>query len=322
MTTLPEIRTLFPSIEPFSSGTLKVSNIHTLYYEEVGTPDGIPVVYLHGGPGVGAQPLYRLLFDPQKFHAIIFSQRGSSKSSPLGELVQNDTWELIEDIEKLRKHLQIERWFLMGGSWGSTLGLLYAVHHPKRVSGLILRGIFLGRQAELDWLYKRGTSAIYPEDWQVFNSYIPQEERSDLVKAYFKRLTGPDPSVQLEYAKAWNAWEDAAIRLIPKPPLPSTDEDIISFARIECHFMLNHLFFPHEDYLTSNLHKLKNIPIWVAHGRYDMICPVENAVELKQILPHVQLHIIPDAGHSVSEPGITSSLITGIENFAELYWKI
>jgi proline iminopeptidase len=313
---MTELQPLYPAIEPYNSGYLKVSDLHTLFYEEVGNPDGIPVVFLHGGPGVGLVPRFRQFFDPDRFHAVLFAQRGANQSLPCGELNENNTWEIKDDIEKLREHLKIERWFVFGGSWGSTLGLIYAIHHPERVMGLVLRGIFLGRQQELDWLYIKGASLVFPEAWERFRSMIPPAERSDLVKAYYQRLTSSDRGTQLTYAKAWCAWEDDIIRLIPKPPVPSEEEKLIAYARIECHFMVNHLFFPRDDYLISELQKIRNIPCWITQGRYDMVCPAMSAYDLSRLLPAAELHLIPDAGHSIYEPGITSSLIEGIEELA------
>lgn len=314
------MRERYPAIEPFRTGFLQVSDLHQLYYEEVGNPAGIPVVFLHGGPGVGAQTLYRTYFDPQRFHAVIFSQRGAPKSLPLGELEENNTWLVMEDIEKLRAHLGIQRWFVFGGSWGSTLALTYAIHHPDRIAGLVLRGIFLGQQSELDWLYKDGACRIFPEEWEKYITPIPENERTDLVKAYYSRLTSQDYATRLKYAISWGDWEDNIIRLLPRTPSPDTDENTIAYARIECHYMFHKLFFPRGTYLLDNLDKIQKIPVWVAQGRYDIICPAITAVELERRLPGVILNIIPDAGHSIAEPGIASSLIEGIETFADRYW--
>ena len=219
------MRELYSPIEPFNSGNLSVSEIHTLYFEEVGNPDGIPVIFLHGGPGVGAQPAFRRFFNPQLFRVIIFSQRGAPKSLPLGELHENDTWNVMEDIEKLRKHLDIKSWFIFGGSWCSTLAITYAIHHPKQVAGLVMRGIFLGAQGELDWLYKDGASRFYPVEWDHFIDPIPVEEREDLVTAYYRRLTSSNHQTRLDYARSWCAWEDSIIRLIPRPPKEDEDEN-------------------------------------------------------------------------------------------------
>jgi proline iminopeptidase len=310
----------YPPIEPFNTGQLPVSNIHRLYFEEVGNPGGIPVVFLHGGPGVGAQTVYRTFFDPARFRAIIFSQRGAPKSHPLGELEENDTWTVMEDIEKLRIYLGIDRWFIFGGSWGSTLALTYAIHHPDRAAGLVMRGIFLGAQSELDWLYKDGASRIYPDEWEEFINPIPVEEQDDLVGAYYRRLTSLDHEIRLQYARHWCAWEDSIIRLIPRPPKEDEDEDIIAFACIECHYMVNKLFFSSDTYLLDNLSRISNLPMWISQGRYDVICPAVTAFKLSRAVSNCVLNIIPDAGHSILEPGIASSLIEGVEFLAEKYW--
>lgn len=314
------MRERFPAIEPNFFATLSVSPTHTLYYEETGNPDGIPVVFLHGGPGVGAQPAFRTFFDPHHFRIIIFSQRGAPKSIPLGELAENDTWQVMEDIERLRLHLGIERWFVFGGSWGSTLALTYAIHHPERAAGLVLRGIFLGSQSELDWMYRDGASRIYPEEWGRFVSPIPPAERDDLIRAYYSRLTSTDFATRLVYARAWCTWEDSIIRLIPRHPKEEEDDNIIAFARIECHYMINRLFFPTDSYLLDHLEPVRHIPVWIAQGRYDIICPVVAAIELSRRLSNCRLNIIPDAGHSIIEPGIASCLIEGIETLANEYW--
>ena len=313
---MAELRTLFPPIEPFQSGFLKVSDLHTLAYEQVGNPNGIPVVFLHGGPGVGAQTIYRRYFDPEKFRVVIFSQRGSGKSTPLGELRENTTWDLVEDIERLRTVLGIKRWFVFGGSWGSTLGLTYAARYPNRVRGLVLRGIFLGNRSEHDWLYKDGASRIFPEAWNRYISHIPPAERIDLAAAYYKRMTSENPETRLEAANAWYDWEEDIIRLIPRQTARMEDDELLAFATIECHYMVNHLFFPEENYLIKELTKIPQIPCWIAQGRYDVICPAVSALELARVLPKAELHIIPDAGHSITEPGIVDSLIEGMESFS------
>jgi proline iminopeptidase len=307
------LRTLFPPIEPYTSGNLKVSEIHTLAFEECGNPAGTPVVFLHGGPGVGTHPIFRGYFDPARFRVILFSQRGCGKSTPNAEIKENDTWALVEDIEKLRIHLKIDRWYLFGGSWGSTLALTYAVSHSDRVLGMVLRGIFLGNQWELDWLYKNGASRIYPENWEKFISVIPTEERKDLVSAYYKRLTSTDRSIQLKFANTWCDWENSIIRLIPIEIPPLTDEETLALARLECHYMVNHLFFPEEGWLLKKIPAIRQIPCWIAQGRYDIICPPGAAFDLVQALPQTKLELIRDAGHSIKEPGIIDSLIRGME---------
>jgi len=316
---MTERRALFPSIEPYKTGWLQVSALHTLYYEEVGNPEGIPVVFLHGGPGVGAQPLYRRYFDPWRFRIINFSQRGAGKSSPSGELRQNDTWELVKDIEKLRQAAGIERWFVFGGSWGSTLALIYAQQYPARVRGLVLRGIFLGTRSEHDWLYVDGASHIHPESWLRFLNFIPPEERANLPAAYNKRLTSTQRELQMEAAGHWNDWEDSLISLLPRDAPRMAADELLAFARIECHYMVNDLFLPEDNYLLENAYKIAHMPCWIAQGRYDIICPVVSAYNLSQRLPGAELHIVPDAGHAISEPGIVDCLMTGIESLADRF---
>jgi proline iminopeptidase len=316
---MSELQSLYPKIEPYQTGWLKVSDMHTLYYEDVGNSDGIPVVFLHGGPGVGAQPIYRRYFDPKRFHAVIFSQRGAGKSTPSGELRQNDTWELVKDIELLREELGIERWFVFGGSWGSTLALTYAQQYPDRVRGLVLRGIYLGRHSEQQWLYVDGASRIFPEAWQRFIDFIPPEERINLPGAYYKRLTSNRREEQLAAANHWYDWEEDIVRLLPREVTRMAEDELLAFARIECHYMVNNLFLPEDNYLLNNITKIADIPCWIAQGRYDIICPVVTAYDLEKALPKAELNIVPDAGHSITEPGIVDCLIRGIESLAERY---
>jgi proline iminopeptidase len=316
-----DLRRRFPLVEPNAIHHLAVSPLHTLYIEEIGNPQGMPVVFLHGGPGIGTLPHYRQLFDPEKFHVFLYSQRGAYPSTPVGELHENDTWYLVEDLDKIRRHFGIEQWVVFGGSWGSTLALTYAIRHPERAAGLVLRGIFLGAQSELDWMYRDGASRIYPEEWERFLAPIPLSERGDLVSAYYSRLTSANYATRLEYARAWCTWENSIIRLIPRPPKEEEDDNIIAFARIECHYMINRLFFPSDSYLLDHLEPVSHIPVWIAQGRYDIICPVVAALELSRRLANCRLNIIPDAGHSIIEPGIASSLIEGIETLADQYWS-
>ena len=316
---MAEKRVLFPKIEPYNSGMLRVSDLHTLYYEEVGNPQGIPVIFLHGGPGVGAQAIFRRFFDPQRFRVINFSQRGAGKSTPSGELRENDTWNLVGDIEQIRHSLGIERWFVFGGSWGSTLALTYAQTHPDRVRGLVLRGIYLGTQTEYNWMYTEGASHIFPEYWQRFIEFIPPAERVDLPAAYYRRLTSTQADVQLSAANHWYDWEDSIIRLLPRETTRMTDEDLLSFARIECHFIVNKLFFSEDDYLINNIQKIRHIPSWIAQGRYDICCPMSTALRLSQQMPNAYLDIVPDAGHAIAEPGLVDSLIRGMESLADRY---
>lgn len=316
---MSERKPLYPPIEPYNTGTLPVSALHTLAYEEVGNPNGTPVVFLHGGPGVGALPIFRRFFDPQRFRVIIYSQRGCGDSTPLGELRENTTWDLVEDMEKLRTALGIARWFVFGGSWGSTLALCYAIKHPNRVRGLVLRGIYLGTKREHDWMYVDGSSRIFPEAWERFLSHLPQEERHDPVSAYYQRLTSSDWNTQMEAANYWYDWEDSIVRLIPRQTNRMDDAHLVAFARIECAYIYNNLFLPDDDYLLRELENIPEVPCWITQGRYDVICPVTAALELSRVLPKSELHIIPDAGHSISEPGIVDNLIEGIESFSERY---
>ncbi len=304
----------FPPVEPSAIYHLAVSPLHTLYIEEIGNPQGQPVIFLHGGPGVGTLPYYREFFDPQRFHVFLYSQRGAYPSTPLGDVHENDTWHLVEDIEKIRQYFHVDKWIVFGGSWGSTLALTYALKHKEAVQALILRGIFLGSQRENDWLYKEGASRFFPQGWQEFLSLIPDEERGDLVAAYHRRIFDPDPHVHLPAAWAWVLWEDKLGRLIPGEPTPFTDVTALSMARIECHYMFNHLFFEDDQYLYNNVSTLADLPCHIVQGRYDMICPCETAFRLADRLPLAKLHIVPDAGHTGSEPGITSELICALND--------
>jgi proline iminopeptidase len=306
------MRNLYPPIEPFNTGTLKVSTLHTLYYEEVGNPAGKPVVFLHGGPGGGITADYRRYFDPEKWRIVLFDQRGCGRSTPFAELEENTTWHLVSDIEKLREHLGIARWAVFGGSWGSTLSLTYAVTHHSVCSELFLRGIFLLRKKEIDWFYQTGCSRIFPDLWESYLELIPVDERHDLVAAYYKRLTSVDEAVRLQAAKAWSLWEGSTSRLLFDAASAAKfgdDEFADAFARIECHYFTHKGFFEDDNFLLNSVGKLSGIPTVIVHGRYDVICPVENAWELHKAMPHADLHIIADAGHSLSEPGITSKLI-------------
>jgi proline iminopeptidase len=310
---MTQLNPRFPLIEPFAVHQLKVSDLHTLYVEEIGNPNGIPVIFLHGGPGVGTLPVYRQFFDADAFHVFLFSQRGCNPSTPLGEVRENDTWKLVEDIETIRSKFGIRRWIVFGGSWGSTLALTYALQHPEQTAALVLRGIFLGLQWEIDWLYRPGgASHFFPEAWQKLNNLIPAGERGDLVTAYHKRIFNPDPAVHGPAAWAWVTWEDSIGTLLPAAPTPFTDETALSMARIECHYMVNHLFFESDDYLLKNVNKLKDIPCHIVQGKYDMICPNETAYTLARELPQAKMHLVPDAGHASGEPGNSSELIASM----------
>lgn len=317
MTTL---RTLYDPIEPYDSGHIQVSPVHQLYYEQCGTPNGKPVVFLHGGPGAGLVPDYRRFFDPQAYRIILFEQRGSGRSIPHASLEDNTTWHLVEDIERIREEFGIEQWLVFGGSWGSTLALAYAETHPERVRGLVLRGIFLGREKEARWFYEegQGASAIFPETWEKYVAIIPESERDDLISAYYRRLTSDDEVVRFEAARMWSLWEASALKLIPDQNLIdefTEPETAIAIARIECHYFINNCFFEADNYLIENVDRIRHIPAVIVHGRYDIICPFLSAWELHRAWPEASLEIIPDAGHSVKEPGICDALVRATDSF-------
>lgn len=312
------MKTLYPEIEPFDTGMLKVSDIHDIYFERIGNPDGIPVVFLHGGPGGGLIPMYRRFFDPKAYHVVLFDQRGSGQSTPHAELRENTTWDLIDDIERLRERFGVEKWLVFGGSWGSTLSLAYAETHPDRCLGLILRGIFLTRRKELEWFYQKGASEIFPDFWERYRDEIPEAERGDFMTAYYKRLTSDDEKTRLSAARAWSVWEGSTSKLFPSEDLMNHwegEQEALSLARIECHYFMNNSFFPSENYLIENVDKIRHIPTVIVQGRYDVVCPATSAWDLHKAFPEADLQIIQDAGHSISEPGITSALVAAIDKF-------
>lgn len=314
------MRTLYPEIEPYDSNHFRVSARHQIYYEQCGNPQGKPVVFLHGGPGAGLVPDYRRFFDPEAYRVILFEQRGAGRSLPHASLDDNTTWHLVEDIEQLRQHFGVEQWLVFGGSWGSTLALAYAERHPERVSALVLRGIFLGRLKEIRWLYEdsHGASAMMPDKWEDYLRIIPESERGDLIRAYYRRLTSTDKTLRMEAARAWSIWEASALKLLPNQKLIadfSEPEKAIALARIECHYFMNNCFFDTDNYLLENVHRIRNIPAVIVHGRYDIICPFRNAWDLYRAWPEATLNIIADAGHSVTEPGIADALVTATDGF-------
>ena len=315
------MRDLYPPIEPYNQGELKVSELHTIHYEESGNPAGKPVVFLHGGPGGGITPMYRQYFDPQQWRIIIFDQRGCGQSTPYAELKENTTWDLVSDIEKLRQHLDIDKWAIFGGSWGSTLALTYSQTHPDSCKSLILRGIFMLRTSEINWFYQEGASYIYPDAWQEYLKPIPVEERGDLLAAFYKRLTSEDKAVRLEAARAWSVWEASTSKLIPSTASKQRfgmAEFAEAFARIECHYFVNKGFFERENLLLENIDRIRHLPGVIVQGRYDVVCPMKTAWELHQIWPEAEFIVIPNAGHSVSEPGIKDALIEATDRFAAL----
>lgn len=315
------MREFYPAIEPSNKGMLKVSDIHTLYWEECGNPQGKPVVFLHGGPGGGVAPDHRRFFDPKAYRIILFDQRGSGRSTPCAELRENSTWDLVKDIETVREMLKIDKWVVFGGSWGSTLALTYAITHPERVKALVLRGIFLCRPSEIKWFYQEGASNIFPDVWDEYLKPIPQNERHDLVAAYYKRLTHENADVRLEAAKAWSKWEAATSRLIVDPKAVDEFDDpeyALSFARIECHYFTNNAFFKTNNWILENVDKIRHIPGVIVQGRYDVVCPATSAWELHKAWPEAKFTIIPDSGHAAAEPGTRSALIEATDSFKNL----
>ena len=314
----PPIRSLYPEIEPFDSALLKVSALHTLYYEQSGNPNGKPVVFLHGGPGGGTSPKCRRFFDPAIYRIVLFDQRGCGKSTPHAELTDNTTWDLVADIERLRGHLAIDRWQVFGGSWGSTLALAYAQTHPDKVSELVLRGIFMLRRWELEWFYQKGCDALYPDAWETYLNAIPEAERGDLMSAYHRRLTSVDPKTRTDAARAWSVWEGATSFLWQDPShieSSAEDEFALAFARIECHYFVNGGFFEHDDQLLRNVDRIRKIPTVIVQGRYDVVCPLRSAWDLHRAWPEADLHIVQDAGHSAFESGITHELLEATDRF-------
>jgi len=318
--TRPKARKLYPAIKPYRSGYLRVSEVHELYYEESGNPRGKPAVFLHGGPGGGTDARMRCFFDPKRYRIVLFDQRGCGKSRPQASLVDNTTWHLVQDIEVIREQFGIDQWLVFGGSWGSTLALAYAETHPERVRGLILRGIFLCRPREITWFYEdsQGASAIFPEIWEQYVRIIPEAERGDMIRAYYKRLTSDDADGRLEAAQAWSNWEASALKLIPDQNLIdefNEPEMAIALARIECHYFVNNCFFETDNYLIENIDRIRHIPGVIVHGRYDIVCPAMNAWDLHRAWPEATLKFIPNAGHAATEPGITDALVRATDSF-------
>ncbi|GAB4226392.1 MAG: prolyl aminopeptidase [Methyloligellaceae bacterium] len=319
MRDMPGRHNLFARIEPYRTGMLKVSDLHDIYFEECGNPKGKPALMVHGGPGGGSNPTMRRYHDPDAYRIILFDQRGCGRSRPYAELEENTTWDLVADMERLREELEIERWQLLGGSWGSTLALAYAQTHPERVSELILRGIFTLRRRELEWFYQEGCSWIYPDAFEDYLRPIPEEERGDMIAAYYKRLTGSDRKVQLEAARAWSVWEGSTLSLLADESRVrqfASDSYALAFARIECHYFINGGFFERDDQLLHDAPRLAGIPGVIVHGRYDVVTPLKSAWELSKRWPEAELRIVPDAGHAMTEPGIIHELVGATQRFA------
>jgi len=311
--------TLYPEIVPYRTGRLKVSDLHEIYFEECGSPSGKPVVLLHGGPGGGINALMRRYHDPSAYRIVLFDQRGCGRSTPHASLEENTTWDLVDDIERLRIHLGIERWQVFGGSWGSTLALAYAETYPERVSELVLRGIFTLRRSEIEWFYQEGCSWIYPDAFEAYAGIIPEAERGDMIAAYHKRLVSPDADAQIEAARAWSAWEGKTLSLLPdldRVRRFSEDHYALAFARIECHYFINGGFFSTDDQLIAGAHRLRDIQGVIVHGRYDVVTPVKIAYDLARNWPEAELRIVPDAGHAMTEAGIVHELVAATKRFA------
>ncbi|GAA3975291.1 prolyl aminopeptidase [Actinomadura viridis] len=314
------MKTFYPPIEPYDSGRLAVGDGHEIYWEVCGNPDGKPAVLLHGGPGGGLIPVFRQFFDPDAYRVVLFDQRGCGRSTPHGgdpggSMAANTTWHLVADIERLREHLGIERWLVHGGSWGSTLALAYAQAHPDRVTEMVLRGIYLARSSDEEWAFTpSGAAQLFPDEWAAFRDAVSPDEHGDLLAAYGRRLSDPDPAVHLPAARAWAAWELSAGTLLPAPPPEFDDRTLLGFARIEQHYFVNGCFLE-EDQLIRDVHRIRHIPAVIVNGRYDMKTPPGGAYELHRAWPEAEFHIVPDAGHSGAEPGTLHLLIDATDRF-------
>ena len=316
------MRDLYPEIRPYRTQQLAVDDVHTLYLEEVGNPEGLPAVFLHGGPGAGCEPYHRRFFDPERYRLVLFDQRGAGRSTPHATLERNTTWDLVADIEKIREHLGIERWLVFGGSWGSTLGLAYAQAHPERVAALVLRGVFLCRPHEIRWFYQRGASRLFPDYWEDFIAPIGAHERADMLAAYHRVLTGTDELRRLSAAKAWSLWEGRTATLLPDERVASHFAQAhvaLSMARIECHYFMHDAFL-RPNQLIEDAARLDGTPGVIVHGRYDVICPLENAWELHHAWSGSKLAVIADAGHSAAEAGTRRRLVEATDELAGRRW--
>lgn len=314
---------LYPPIRPYRTGRLRVSALHELYFEESGNPKGKPVVFLHGGPGGGTDARMRRFFNPRRYRIVLFDQRGCGRSTPHASLEDNTTWDLVADIERLREHLGVERWQVFGGSWGSTLALAYAQLHAKRVTELVLRGIFLLRRSELDWFYQssEGAASLFPDLWEQFIAPIPEDERYDMMRAYYRRLTSGDARERNAAARTWSIWEGALSFLQSNPSYVAkfkVSAYAAAFARIECHYFVNGGFLDTEDQLLVDVPLMRHIPGVIVQGRYDVVCPMRSAWHLHRAWPKARLVIVPDAGHSALEPGIAKALRQATDAFARM----
>lgn len=310
---------IFPPIEPYETGYLAVDPPHILYWEQSGSADGAPVIFLHGGPGAGASPIHRRFFDPRHYRIIVFDQRGAGRSRPLGEIGHNTTWALVEDMETLRRQLGIDRWHVFGGSWGSTLALAYAQTYPERCRSLILRGIFLMRRSEIDW-FLFGMRMIFPEAWRNFIGFLPESERRDPLEGYCRRLMDPNPRIHMPAARAWSSYEGACSTLLPSPDgiaAAGGDAHALGLARIEAHYFRANLFQP-EDQLLRNIDRVRDIPAMIVQGRYDIVCPIVTADELHRAWPEAKYVVVPNGGHAAMEPGIRAALIDATRDFRDL----
>jgi proline iminopeptidase len=312
-------RDLFPPIEPYRTGTLRLDARHTMYWEQSGNPRGVPVLFLHGGPGAGATAVHRRFFDPDHWRIVIFDQRGAGRSTPLGEIADNSPAHLVADIERLRIALDVKKWLVFGGSWGSTLALHYAEIHPVRCIGLVLRGVFLCRLDEVEW-YLYGVRKVFPEAWRAFSGFLPEAERHDILGAYYRRLLDPDPRIHMPAARAWSIYEGACSTLLPNPETVAAfgeDRLALGLARIEAHFFSQHLFAGEWD-LIARIGQIRRLPGIIVQGRYDMVCPIRSADELARAWPEAKYVIVPDAGHSAMEPGIREQLVVATEQMKQV----
>jgi proline iminopeptidase len=310
---------LYPEVEPYAAGMLELDGVHRMYWEQCGHPAGAPVVFLHGGPGAGSAPAHRRFFDPAHYRIVVYDQRGAGRSRPLGELRNNTTPLLVEDLERLRRHLGIHRWLVFGGSWGSTLALAYAQSHPERCTGLILRGIFLCRQSEIEW-FLYGLRHFFPEAWRAFAGVIPESERGDLLRAYYRRLIDADPAVHMPAARAWSIYEGSCSTLLASPETVAyfaSEVVALGLARIEAHYFIHNIFMP-ENALLERIKRVRQLPAVIVQGRYDAVCPIVTADDLHQAWPEAQYVVVPDAGHSAWEPGICAELVRATERFKTL----